>query len=233
MKYIRRSGERGYVEGGWLKSFHSFSFGEYYDPQFMGYKTLRVINHDFIDAASGFPLHGHRDMEIITYVLDGVVEHQDSLGNKAQTMSGDVQVMHAGRGIRHSEYNPSPDKVLELLQIWVIPTETGLDPGYTQKQYSREEKLNQLKLVASPSGDDGSLKIHAQAKLYASVLEQESDLKFSVPDGHGVWIQVAKGSIQVQGEILNVGDGMVLQEESALEIKGQSTDAEFLLFDLW
>lgn len=235
MKYIRRSEERGYVEAGWLKSFHTFSFGEYYDPRFMGYKDLRVINHDFIEKNSGFPLHGHKDMEIITYVLSGAVEHQDSLGNKAQTVAGDVQVMHAGRGIRHSEYNPSKSDELELLQIWIMPKEGGLEPGYVQQAFPRESKINQLKLIAAPNPeeDGAALQIHANAKLYAAVLEEQKQIEVPIAEGHGVWLQVARGEIKAQGETLKKGDAIVVEKEERLKITGLAADSEILIFDLW
>ncbi len=239
MKWIRRSSERGYADFGWLKSFHTFSFGEYYDARFMGYRDLRVINHDLIAASSGFPMHGHRDMEIITYVLNGAVEHQDSLGNKAQTVAGDVQVMHAGRGIRHSEYNPLADQELELLQIWIQPTEKSLDAGYVQKSYSYEDKRNKLLLVASPDGRDGSLQIHAKARLFAGVIEQGIELikpmvaTLAQSESVGIWIQVAQGSVNVNGEVLQKGDAIALEKEEAARILGVDASSEILLFELW
>jgi redox-sensitive bicupin YhaK (pirin superfamily) len=233
MKLIRRSEERGYVDFGWLKSYHSFSFGDYYDPQFMGYKSLRVINHDFIASNSEFPMHGHRDMEIITYVLKGLVEHQDSLGNKAQTVAGDVQVMHAGTGIRHSERNPSSTSELELLQIWVQPVKEGLKPGYVQKSFSEDVKKEGLHLIASPAGEEGSLVIHAQAKLYASLLKAGGKVNWQPPANHGTWIQIAQGELEVQGEKLKKGDAILIENESHISIIGGSDLSEILLFDLW
>lgn len=168
MMRVRKSDERGYAEiGGWLKSHHTFSFSEYYDPNFMGFRDLRVINQDWIARSSGFPLHPHRDMEIITYILKGTVEHKDSLGNVGQIKSGEIQTMHAGTGIRHSEYNPSPNEDLQLFQIWIIPDKAGAAPGYTQQSFTREQKLNQLKLIVSKDGREGSQKINQDTDLYA------------------------------------------------------------------
>lgn len=239
MKWIRRANERGYADFGWLKSFHTFSFGEYYDARYMGYRDLRVINHDLIAASAGFPMHGHRDMEIITYVLKGTVEHQDSLGNKAQTVAGDIQVMHAGSGIRHSEYNPSANQELELLQIWIQPTEKNLEAGYVQQSYSYEDKRNRLLLVASPDGKDGSLTIHSKARLFAGVIEQGVELikpmvsTLAQSAAAGIWIQVAQGSVSVNGELLNKGDAIALEQEEAARISGLDASSEILLFELW
>lgn len=228
--YLRKASERGQFANDWLKSFHSFSFGEYYDSQFMGYRNLRVINHDFIQPSSGFPMHSHRDMEIVTYVLKGTVEHQDSLGNKAQTTSGDIQVMTAGTGIRHSEYNPSRDAELELLQIWLLPSGPGLAPGYRQKNYSRESKLNQLILIASPQGELDSMKIHASVRLYAGIVTKDQTLDFSLPQKQGVWIQVARGQAVINGVKVEVGDGLVVEDSSILKIES-SDEAELLVFE--
>ncbi|MFP5520506.1 MAG: pirin family protein [Bdellovibrionia bacterium] len=232
MRYlVRKSEERGYFENDWLKSFHSFSFSEYYDPNYMGYKELRVINHDFIEKGQGFPMHGHRDMEIITYVLNGTVEHQDSLGNKAQTKAGDVQVMTAGRGIRHSEYNPDVSQDLELLQIWLLPSEKSLNPGYRQRFYSRDEKLNQLLLIASPEGEHGSMTIASQAKLYAAVVTSAKKIEHSTNTSAGYWVQVARGEVQVNDISLKTGDGLALEELEMLELKSNS-EAEVLVFEM-
>ncbi len=165
--YLRKSDERGYAEfGGWLKSHHTFSFSDYYDPKFMGFRDLRVINQDWIAKSSGFPAHPHRDMEIITYVLKGAVEHKDSLGNVGQIVAGEIQTMHAGTGIRHSEYNPSKDEDLQLFQIWIMPDATGAKPGYTQQSFTREQKLNQLKLIVSKDGTEGSQQINQDSSIF-------------------------------------------------------------------
>lgn len=232
MMYLRKSDERGYAEfGGWLKSYHSFSFADYYDPQFMGYRDLRVINQDWIAKSSGFPLHPHRDMEIITYVLKGEVAHKDSLGNVGHIKAGEIQVMHAGTGIRHSEYNPSSREDLQLFQIWLLPDVVGAEPGYTQQSFTRDEKLNNLRLLASKSGREGSQKINQDVDLYASVLESGKDLEFTLREGRGLWLQLAEGELEINGRRVSSGDGLVFEDEANVKISG-IRDTEFLLFDL-
>jgi redox-sensitive bicupin YhaK (pirin superfamily) len=232
MMNLRKSQERGYFEIDWLKSYHSFSFGEYYDPEHIHFRALRVINHDFIAAGSGFPLHPHRDMEIITYVLRGAVAHKDSMGNQEQVSAGEVQVMTAGSGVRHSEFNPNDKQELELLQIWLLPDKGALDPAYGQKAFSRDEKLNRLRLIASKDQRDGSLKINQDVNLYASVLEKDRTLDFEIPADRYVWIQVARGEMEVNGAKLVTGDGLSISVEKALQMKALSDEVEFLLFDL-
>lgn len=232
MMYLRKSDERGYAEfGGWLKSRHTFSFSDYYDPQFMGFRDLRVINQDWIAKDSGFPTHPHRDMEIITYVLKGTVEHKDSLGNIGQIQAGEIQTMHAGTGIRHSEYNPSKTEELQLFQIWIMPDVAGAQPGYTQQSFNREQKLNQLKLLVSKDGRLGSQKINQDVDLYASVLEAGKEQEFAIRAGRGAWVQLAEGELEVNGKVLKSGDGLAVQDESLLKIKALK-ETEFLLFDL-
>lgn len=232
MKYLRKANERGYAEfGGWLKSFHTFSFSEYYDPRFMGYRDLRVINQDWIAKSGGFPLHPHRDMEIITYVLEGMVEHQDSLGNKGQITAGEIQVMHAGTGVRHSEYNPSKEKDLQLFQIWILPDTPGVEPGYTQQSFTREQKLNRFCLMVSKDGREGSQKIHQDVDLYSSILETGKNLEFQTRQGRGIWIQLAEGELLVNGETLHSGDAIVLEEEGPIKIEAIK-ETQFLMFDL-
>lgn len=232
MMYLRKSDERGYAEfGGWLKSRHTFSFSDYYDPQFMGFRDLRVINQDWIAKDSGFPTHPHRDMEIITYVLKGTVEHKDSLGNVGQIQAGEIQTMHAGTGIRHSEYNPSKTEELQLFQIWIMPDVTGAQPGYTQQSFNREQKLNQLKLLVSKDGRLGSQKINQDVDLFASVLEGGKEQEFAIRAGRGAWVQLAEGELEVNGKVLKSGDGLAVQDESLLKIKALK-ETEFLLFDL-
>lgn len=232
MMQLRKSEERGLAEyGGWLKSYHTFSFSEYYDPRFMGFRDLRVINQDWIAKSSGFPLHPHKDMEIITYVLKGSVEHKDSLGNVGQIKAGEIQTMHAGTGIRHSEYNPSANEDLQLFQIWIIPNVSGAKPGYTQQSFTREQKLNQLKLLVSNDGRDGSQKINQDTDLYACILTPGMEKEFQIRSGRGVWIQLAEGEIQVNGQSLQPGDGLAIQDEEKLKIKAVK-ETEFLLFDL-
>lgn len=230
---IKRASEaRGYAEfGGWLRSFHTFSFSEYYDPHFMGFRDLRVINQDWIAASSGFPTHPHKNMEIITYVLQGVVEHRDSMGNVGQIKAGEIQVMHAGKGIRHSEANPSLTEELQLFQIWIQPDIQGVPPGYTQQSFNRKEKLNLLRLLVSKDGRDNSQKIYQDVDLYACVLEAQKDLIFKPRPGRSVWIQMAQGELQVNGMLLKFGDGLAVQQEEVLNIKSLK-ETEFLLFDL-
>lgn len=228
----RKSDERGYGEfGGWLKSYHSFSFSDYYDPKFMGFRDLRVINQDWIAKDSGFPAHPHRDMEIITYVLKGSVEHRDSLGNVGQIKAGEIQTMHAGTGIRHSEYNPSQTEDLQLFQVWITPDEVGVAPGYTQKYFTREQKLNQFKLMVSKSGREDSQKIHQDVDLYSSVFEKDVEREFPLRPGRGAWVQLAEGELEVNGVKLEAGDGLAAQDEAVLKIKANK-ETEFLLFDL-
>ncbi len=232
MMYLRKSEERGHAEfGGWLKSKHSFSFADYYDPQFMGYRDLRVINQDWIAKSSGFPLHPHRDMEIITYVLKGEVAHKDSLGNVGQIKAGEIQTMHAGTGIRHAEYNPSTKEDLQLFQIWLLPDVAGAEPGYTQQAFTKEEKLNRLRLLVSKNGREGSQKINQDTDLYASILEKDQQLSFQLREGRGVWLQLAEGELEVNGRVLQSGDGLVIEDEKDIQIKALQ-ETEFLLFDL-
>lgn len=231
MLTLHKSHERGYFEIDWLKSYHSFSFGEYYDPKHMNFRSLRVLNHDMIAPSSGFPLHAHRDMEIITYVLKGAVEHKDSLGNQEQILAGEVQVMSAGRGVRHSEYNPSASEELELLQIWVLPDRANLDPAYQQKVFSREEKLNQWRLIASERAQDGVLKINQDADLYATILEPGKELSYAIEAGRSIWIQIARGEAEVNGKKLRGGDALAFERETKVEIKAVA-ETEILLFDL-
>jgi redox-sensitive bicupin YhaK (pirin superfamily) len=228
---IRRSDERGGGDFGWLNTRHTFSFDSYYDPRFMGFRSLRVINEDLVAPASGFPTHPHRDMEIITYILEGQLEHRDSLGTGSIILPGDGQRMTAGRGIRHSEFNPSKTDRVHLLQIWILPEKKGLEPSYEQKSFPESEKQGKLRLIASQDGKDGSVKINQDAQLYVSLLApgQAVDHEFT-GQRHG-WLQVAKGAILLNGLRLKQGDGAAISEEKMVEIKG-AQDAEILLFDL-
>lgn len=232
MMQLRKSEERGFAEfGGWLKSRHTFSFSEYYDPKYMGFRDLRVINQDWIAKSNGFPAHPHRDMEIITYVLKGAVEHKDSLGNVGKITAGEIQTMHAGTGIRHSEYNPSSEEELQLFQIWIMPDVNGAKPGYTQQSFTREQKLNQLKLIVSKDGRENSQKINQDTDLYVSVLEPGVEKEFKLRAGRGAWVQLAEGELEVNGKVMNSGDGMAIQDEELLKFKANK-ETEFLLFDL-
>jgi quercetin 2,3-dioxygenase len=228
---IRRSDERGGGDFGWLNTHFTFSFDQYYDPRFMGFRSLRVMNEDWVQPGQGFPLHPHRDMEIITYVLEGALEHKDSLGTGEVILPGDGQRMSAGRGIRHSEANPSKTDPVHLLQIWITPDRTGHEPGYEQKTFPEAEKRGKLRLIASPDGKDGSVTIHQDAKLYVSLLAPGQEVKHELDKGRYAWLQIAKGAAELNGKPLSQGDGAAVSEEQKLTIKG-TKDAEILLFDL-
>jgi redox-sensitive bicupin YhaK (pirin superfamily) len=231
MIQIRRSGERGGGDHGWLKTHHTFSFNTYYDPKFMGFRSLRVINEDWVAAGQGFPTHPHRDMEIITYILEGAIEHKDSLGTGSIIRPGDGQRMSAGSGIRHSEVNPSKTQPAHLLQIWIEPDREGYAPSYEQKAFPEAEKRNQLRLIASPGGKLGSVTIHQDAKLYVSLLAPEQEVIHELASGRYAWLQVAKGAVELNGRKLSQGDGASVGDENKITIRGRE-EAEVLLFDL-
>lgn len=231
MILIRRSNERGGGDHGWLRTRHTFSFDGYYDPAWMGFQSLRVINEDWVAPANGFPTHPHRDMEIITYVLEGKLEHKDSLGTVGVILPGDGQRMTAGRGIRHSEQNPSPDEAVHLLQIWIMPEKNGLEPSYEQKAFPASEKRDRLRLVASPNGAEGSVTIHQDAQLYVTLLGAGKTVEHKFGAGRHGWLQVARGGVELNGHELAQGDGAAISEESKLAIQARE-DAEVLLFDL-
>ena len=228
---IRRSNKRGHANHGWLDSRFSFSFADYYDPRHMGFRTLRVINEDYIEPAQGFPTHGHRDMEIITYVIDGELSHRDSMGNGETIRPHEVQRMTAGTGVLHSEYSSPTDKT-HLLQIWILPEKQNLQPGYEQKVFPAEEKQGKLRLVASKGGDDGSVHINQDVRLYASILSNGEEVTHTLTDDRHAWIQLISGSLTVNGEQLNPGDGAAISSETALNLKAGEDKTEFLLFDL-
>ena len=227
---IMRSHERGGFDHGWLKTRHSFSFGDYHNPDKMGYRSLRVINEDFIEAAQGFPTHGHRDMEIITYIIDGALAHKDSTGGEGVIRPGEVQRMTAGRGIRHSEFNYLKNRDTHLLQIWILPNKEGLAPGYEQRDFSK--KLNQqgLHLVVSMDGRQESLIINQDADIYVGRFANNQSCTHKPKDGHGLWLQMVNGKSSVNGEVINSGDALSAEQE--INIVSQSEDLEFLLFDL-
>ena len=230
---IRRATERGHFNHGWLDTYHTFSFADYWDPRNMSFGPLRVINEDRVAPAMGFPTHPHRDMEILTYVLEGELSHKDSMGNGSTMRPGEVQRMSAGTGVRHSEFNSSETDPLHLLQIWIIPDGDGFPPSYEQKEFPTAEKLNQLRLVASPDGAEGSVTIHQDARVFGSVLEKGKSVVHSSGPERKVWIQVARGSVSVNGKELQQGDGAGIEKEAALEISGTSdAPAEILLFDM-
>lgn len=228
---VRKAEERGHFDFGWLKTYHSFSFGDYYDPQQIRFRSLRVINEDFVQPGHGFPTHAHRDMEIITYILQGALEHRDSMGNGSIIRRGDAQRMSAGTGVTHSEANPSPDAPVHLLQIWIIPSEQDLTPEYEEKKFSDEEKRNRLRLIVSPAGSEGSVRIHQDAKVYASLLDEGKEVAHALADGRSAWLQVAAGAVTLNDVALKQGDGAAVSEESGIRIAAQAP-AEILLFDL-
>ncbi len=230
---LRPSEARGHFDHGWLNTYHTFSFADYYDPENMGFRSLRVINEDFVAPGNGFGTHPHRDMEIITYVLEGALAHKDSMGNGSAIRPHEVQRMSAGTGVLHSEFNHSRAEQVHLLQIWILPERRGIEPSYEQKTYPRDEKLNKLRLVASRDGDEGSVRIHQDAKLYASILEPGKTLTYEPATGRHAWLQAIDGVITVNGKTLKAGDGAAVSDESKLEILSTGEyEAEFLLFDL-
>lgn len=231
MLTVRKSAERGRADLGWLDSRHTFSFGDYYDPQHLGFRALRVINDDRVVAGAGFPTHPHRDMEIISYVVEGSLEHRDSMGNGGVIRPGDVQRMTAGTGVAHSEYNPSKESETRLLQIWVLPEVRGLKPGYEQRRFPMEERENRLRLIVSRDGREGSITVHQDIALYASVLEQGAALDFSVPADRHAWLQVVSGGLTVNREPLEEGDGLRVSDTEMLKLES-AMGAEILLFDL-
>jgi quercetin 2,3-dioxygenase len=228
---VRKASERGHFDHGWLNTYHTFSFDQYYDPRYMGFRTLRVINEDYVAPGRGFPTHGHRDMEIITYVLEGALQHQDSMGNGSVIHPGEVQRMTAGTGVRHSEHNASQTEPVHLLQIWILPNTVGLKPGYEQKNFTEDERQNKLRLIASSNSSNGSVTVHQDVSLYASILESGAKVRHSTKATRYGWLQVARGSVDVNGELARQGDGAVIVGESDLEIVAQEP-AEILLFDL-
>lgn len=231
MLSVRTSQERGYAEHGWLKSYHSFSFADYHDPRHMGFGPLRVINEDWIDPGMGFGTHGHRDMEIITYVLEGAIAHKDSMGNGSVIRPGDVQRMSAGTGVMHSEFNASQTDSAHLLQIWIMPDRSGIPPSYEEKNFSHEDKLGRLRLVASPDGGEGTVKIHQDARLYAGLFDGEQQASLALAKGRLAYVHLARGELTVNGVALQAGDAVKLQAEELISI-GQGKQAEVLVFDL-
>jgi hypothetical protein len=228
---IRPHDTRGKAELGWLDSRHTFSFGGYRDPAYMGFQDLRVINEDRIVPGAGFPLHGHSDMEIISYVLEGALEHKDSMGTSSVIRPGEVQRMSAGTGIRHSEYNHSQSEPAHFLQIWVLPDRDGLDPGYEQRAFPDDEKRNRLRLVASRDGRDGSVTVHQDLDLYAAILGEGKSVAFEFRPGRHGWLQVARGLVRLDGELLRAGDGAAISDVARIALTGE-TESEILLFDL-
>ncbi|MGZ4816167.1 MAG: pirin family protein [Terriglobales bacterium] len=231
---IRPANERGHANHGWLDTYHTFSFADYYDPKNVHFRALRVINEDRVAAGYGFGTHPHNDMEIITYVLEGALAHKDSMGTGSTIVPGEVQRMSAGTGVMHSEFNHSKAEQVHLYQIWIFPENKGIEPSYEQKFFPDAEKLNRLRVIASPTAEDGAVKIHQDAKLLATLLEDGKSVTYDLKPGRGAWLQVARGSVNVNGRALTAGDGAAISDEAQLKITGTSGDkkAEVLLFDL-
>jgi redox-sensitive bicupin YhaK (pirin superfamily) len=228
---VRKADERGHFNFGWLNTYHTFSFGDYYDPRNMGFRSLRVINEDWVREGRGFPTHPHRDMEIITYILEGALEHRDSMGTGSVIRPGEVQRMSAGTGVTHSERNPSDTEGVHLLQIWIMPDKRNYKPSYEQKAYSDEEKLGQLRLIASPDGSKDSVTINQDARVYASLLEPGRTVVHKLEPNRHAWLQVARGAVEINGESLNQSDGAAISQEESLSITGREA-SEILLFDM-
>jgi len=231
MTTLRPSTARGHANHGWLDSYHTFSFANYYDPAHMGVSNLRVINDDTVMPGQGFGTHGHQDMEIVSYVLDGALEHKDSMGNGSVIRPGDLQRMSAGTGVRHSEYNPSPTEPVHFLQIWLVPNRTGVQPGYEQKHFPLEDRRGRLVLLVSPDGRDGSLSAHQDGRLYGTLLEAGETVEHPLAAGRRAYVHVARGSIAVNGTPLGSGDGATLESVNHVYLEGLG-HAEVLLFDL-
>jgi redox-sensitive bicupin YhaK (pirin superfamily) len=231
MNDIRRSAERGFADHGWLKSFHTFSFADYFDPEHVEFGPLRVINEDRVQAGAGFGTHGHRDMEIVSYVLSGELAHKDSMGNGSTIRPGDVQRMSAGTGVRHSEFNPSSSEPAHFLQIWIQPAERNIEPSYEEKRFAAEEKRGRLRLIVSPDRTEGSLLIHQDARIYAGVFDRDERAELKVARGRRIYLHVARGTLTANGSTLEAGDALRISDGSVLTLS-QARDAEVLVFDL-
>lgn len=231
MNTIRRSNERGHADHGWLNSYHSFSFADYYDPEHTGFGPLRVVNEDRVQPGAGFGAHSHRDMEIISYVLDGALAHKDSMGNGSTIHPGDVQIMSAGSGVQHSEYNASAEAPVHFLQLWIQPSVRGIAPGYQEKRFSPEEKRGRLRLIASPDGADGSVVIHQDVRVFAGLLDSTEAANLAVAAGRRIYVHVALGSLSANGITLAAGDALKIEDSPALKLAG-GDNAEVLVFDL-
>jgi redox-sensitive bicupin YhaK (pirin superfamily) len=228
---VRPARERGHADHGWLDSHHTFSFADYHDPRHMGFRALRVINEDRVEAGRGFGTHAHRDMEIVSYVLDGALEHKDSMGTGSIIRPGDVQRMTAGTGVQHSEFNPSKTEAAHFLQIWIMPEKARLQPSYEQKSFPVEARRNQLRLVASRDGRDGAVTVHQDAEIYAGLLDEGAAVTHAIGKGRHAWVQVARGAVTLNGKALAEGDGASVSDEAQLDLKA-GAPAEVLVFDL-
>jgi hypothetical protein len=231
MNDIRRGAERGFADHGWLKSFHTFSFADYFDPEHVEFGPLRVINEDRVQAGAGFGTHAHRDMEIVSYVLSGELAHKDSMGNGSTIRPGDVQRMSAGTGVRHSEFNPSSSEPVHFLQIWIQPAERNIEPSYEEKRFTADEKRGRLRLIVSPDRAEGSLLIHQDARIYAGVFGRDEGAEFTVTRGRRIYLHVARGALTANGSTLEAGDALRISDGSVLTLS-QARDAEVLVFDL-
>ncbi|REJ70000.1 MAG: pirin family protein [Planctomycetota bacterium] len=231
MIQIRKANERGHANHGWLDTYHTFSFASYHDPKHMGFRSLRVMNEDFVEAGQGFGTHPHRDMEIVTYVLEGALEHKDSMGNGEVLSAGEFQRMSAGTGITHSEFNPSDSQRVHLYQIWLLPDRKGIEPSYEQKRFSDEGRNNKLRLVASQDASDGSLLIHQDARIYLSSLDKGQHVAYTMTTGRHAWLQVLRGSVSINDHMLDTSDGAAVSNESDLAIVANQP-AEVMFFDL-
>lgn len=232
MLQIRKSQERGHFNHGWLDTYHSFSFAEYQDPNFMGFRALRVINEDRVAAGRGFPMHSHQNMEIITYILEGALEHKDSMGNGSIIVPGDVQYMNAGTGVTHSESNPSPDQQTHLIQIWILPNQLSTHPSYDQKHFDLHKRTNEFYFLASNEAQDNVVKIHQDVNLYALVTDLNNENAFNLNKERFAWVQILRGSFQINEHVLTAGDGASIMQETQLHFKSLATASELLLFDL-
>jgi quercetin 2,3-dioxygenase len=232
MLTLRKASERGHANHGWLDSYHTFSFASYQDPAHSGFRQLRVINQDRVSGGGGFATHSHRDMEIVSYVLDGALEHKDSMGTGSVIVPGDVQRMSAGTGVSHSEYNHSANDLVHFLQIWIYPDRESYAPSYEQKMFTVDQKQDQLRLIVAPGGKDGAVGINQDVNIYASILSPGLQLSYNLPSQRYAWVQVAKGELLLNDLPLQAGDGMAVSEIELLNLKGGNTTSEFLLFDL-
>ncbi|MBI4168015.1 MAG: pirin family protein [Candidatus Aenigmarchaeota archaeon] len=228
---VRKSQDRGHFDHGWLETYHTFSFADHHDPNHMAFRTLRVINEDYVKPGEGFPTHSHRDMEIITFILEGALEHKDSMGNTSIIKPGEIQRMTAGIGVTHSEFNPSKKEMVHLLQIWIFPDQKGYEPSYEQKVIEPKKKIDRLALIASPDLRDGSVKVHQDVFVYTASLGKDKNLTYKPDSGRGIWIQVVKGELWLNGDVLKQGDGASITDEKLLKLNANH-EAEFLLFDL-
>jgi hypothetical protein len=229
---VRPASERGHANHGWLDTWHSFSFADYFDEAHMGFRSLRVLNDDTVQPGEGFGTHGHRDMEIVSYVLEGALAHRDSMGSGSTIVPGDVQYMSAGTGVRHSEFNGSETEPVHFVQIWILPDRAGHAPRYAEKRFEKADKTNRLRLVASPDGADGSIAIRQDVRLYASVLESGNRIDLALPKGRHFWVQALRGTVAVNGKTLTAGDGLSASDVTDFSFSAPHGEAEFLVFDL-